>query len=183
MRVLLALATAAAVATGSLAAFAASDGTPGATSTGSLDVTLTIPHLVRITGLDDIPLVHAAEGDITGSDSFCVNDNLSATGRGYTIKASSANGSGSDFRMLTTGPLYLVYDVDFDDDSDAGTGGTDLDHNVTSPTEFDSGAAVNMGSSCTSPNASVLITVTEAAHQAAQAGSYSDTLTLLITAD
>ncbi len=183
MRNFLALVTAAAVATGSCAALAATQGTPGATSTGTIGITLTIPHQVRITGLTDLALTYTATGNITGSKTFCVNDNLDAGGRGYFITASSANGSGSDFRLTASGPLYLIYDLDYDDDTDAGTGGASLNNAVITTTEFDSGSATDMGASCSTPNASILVTITEAAHQAAQAGSYSDTLTLLVTAD
>lgn len=182
MRSLLLVAAVTAAAGLSFAASAATQGTPGATSSGSVNITLTIPHLVRITGLDDLALVHSATGDITGSELFCVNDNLNATDRGYYITATSQNGSGTDFRLLTTGPAYLVYDVNFDDDTDASDG-VNLNNGTQSTTEFDSGSATNMGASCSSPNASIRVTITEAAHQAAQAGSYSDVLTLLVTAD
>ncbi|MCW9015528.1 MAG: hypothetical protein OQJ89_01045, partial [Kangiellaceae bacterium] len=51
---------------------AATQGTLGTTSTGTLDITLDIDNLMRVSNLDDINLgTYAGAGNLTGSDAFC----------------------------------------------------------------------------------------------------------------
>lgn len=165
---------------GSGLAFGASQGNVGTTSSGSIDISLTIPNLVRIFGLNDIALgSYTGTGTMTGNDTFCVHSNvISGT---YKIKATSANGTGGDFRVKS-GANYIVYGVDFNDDT-AQAGSTSLDHDTESAGPYNATKYPNVGNAtCAgSENAGAWVTFQEAALQEAEPGSYTDTLTLLVT--
>jgi hypothetical protein len=165
---------------GSSLAFAASQGSVGTTSTGSIDISLTIPKLVRIFGLNDIALgSYTGTGTMTGNDTFCVHSNV--TSGTYKVKATSANGTGTDFRVKS-GSNYIVYDVTFDDDT-TEAGSTGLDHDTESAGPYSATKYANVGTAtCAgSENAGAWVTFQETALQEAEAGSYTDTLTLLVT--
>jgi hypothetical protein len=76
-------------------AFAATPGTLGPTSQGTLEITLTIDPLVQISALDDIALgTYVGLGDMTGADDLCVYSNnggydITATGTGAAARHSS----------------------------------------------------------------------------------------------
>ena len=55
---------------------------------------MTVPFNVQITSIDDIDLGDglSTSGDLDGESEICIYSNGSS---GYTVKASSANGSGS----------------------------------------------------------------------------------------
>ena len=86
-------------------AFAATDGTLGATSQGTLEITLTIDPLVQISALDDIPLGnYTGAGNMTGGDDLCVYSNNG----GYHITA-TGNGNGQAFELIGAGtPASLI---------------------------------------------------------------------------
>ncbi len=153
-------------------ATAASDGTLGATSSGSTDITLTIPNLVQISGLTDINLGSWSGGNMSGSISFCVYSN---TGN-YTIMASSANGTGTTFR-LNQGVNFIPYEVDW---TDSAPTTANLDHAVVSASVSAVAASSNCGGGT---NTSLLVTVQASDLGAAPPSGtpYSDTLTLLVT--
>ena len=66
------------IASGTL--MAATDGTLGATSTGTLDISVDVEDLVRISGLSDILLTFDATGtgDVVGSSTACVYRNIAS---------------------------------------------------------------------------------------------------------
>ena len=87
-------------------AFAATQGTLGATSTGSLNITLTIDALVQISALDDIPLGNYTGGaNMTGADDLCVYSN---TG-GYEITATGDDGAGGGVRAGRDQRQHPIY--------------------------------------------------------------------------
>lgn len=164
---------------GATIAVAATQGTVGATSSGTVNLSLTIPKLVRIFGLTDIALgTYGGTGDVTGSETFCVHNNASAGT--YKIRATSTNGTGTDFR-LKSGSDFIVYDVTFDD-STTPAGGTNLDNAVeaTGPYSGTKYTGAGLGT-CSAANASIEVKALEAALQDANPGAYTDTLTLLVT--
>jgi len=62
--------------------FAATQGTLGATSTGTSVVTLTIPALFRISGIGDLALgTYSGTGTMTANDDICVYSNSSGNYR------------------------------------------------------------------------------------------------------
>jgi hypothetical protein len=112
-----ALASAVTVAT---PAYAASQGSVGATSTGTADVSVGVSDRVRISNLNDMALTFAGTGDVVGTDTFCVYRN--GTGS-YDIELSSANaGSASEFRASDGAGTFVDYVVTFDDDDTPADG-------------------------------------------------------------
>lgn len=156
-------------------AFAATQGTVGSTSTGSVSISATIPGRVQISGLTDVvfgtvdPTVAASR-----AEDVCVWSNSS--GKGYTVSA-SGDGSSNAF-TLSDGTNTLPYSVEW-----AGSSGQ------SSGTALVSGTALGgLTSTATSPTcsagpsatASLIVKMTAASLQAAAASSYTGTLTLVV---
>ena len=169
----------AALAAGGLAfsgsTMAATDGDmavgAGATSTGTLEVLLQIPDMIRISQLNDVELVHdAATDDFTGSDDLCVFRNIDGT---YGVTASSANGTG-DFLLSDGGTSTVPYTVNWQggalDEGTLNSGHADAD-----TTQPDCGGA---------PNITVELTATGDDVAAAETtNDHTDTLTLMVEAE
>lgn len=159
--------TAAALFAGS--AFAATQGTIGATSTGSVDINAVIPNLIQISNLNDINLgTWSGSGDMTGNDENCVW----STTRGYNLTA-TGSGAANAF-TITDGSNTIAYSVAWDDvDTN--------DQAVTSGDALAGQATDALTTNCLGGDtANVTVTVAEADAAAAPAGSYSGTLTLVV---
>ncbi len=156
-------------------AMASTQGTLGATSTGSVAISATVPARAQISGLTDIafgtvnPAVAASQ-----AENVCVWSNTS--GKGYQI---TATGSGaSNAFTLTDGTNLLTYSVAW-----AATA------NQTSGTALATGAAsATLASTATNPTcasgptstASLVVSMTTGNLQAAVASTYNGTLTLVV---
>jgi hypothetical protein len=152
-------------------AFAATPGTLGATSQGTLNITLTIDELVQISALDDIALPNYTGGaDITGGGDLCVYSNIG----GYQITA-TGNGANSAFHLIGAGAT-IPYTVEWADSAGALSG-----EPMTSGT-----ALINQSGTFTTPNcggldnARVMVTVSSTDLAAAPAQDYAGVLTLLV---
>jgi spore coat protein U-like protein len=150
-------------------AHAASQGTLGATSSGSIDIDLIIPNLAQISGLDDLSTTWTG-GNVAMTENFCVF----STTRSYTIQADSANGTGTDFR-LHNGGNYIVYDVDWTDTAPVTV---NLNHGSPSATLASSATSATCGGGT---NTSLTVNIVGTAISAVPAATYTDTLTLLVT--
>jgi hypothetical protein len=152
-------------------AHAANDGNLGATSTGDIDITLTIPNLARISRLDNI-VYNWIGGDVSVSESFCV---FSST-RLYTIQANSANGTGTTFRMTNAGNgQFVPYEVDWTD-----TGGTadNMDHGVPLASQATTANSVTCNNG---DNTTLTVRMLGTDIASVPAATYTDTLTLVVT--
>jgi len=152
-------------------AHAATQGSLGATSTGSVDINAVIPNLAQISRLDDINLGSWSGADLNGADQFCV---FSST-RSYTITATSANGTGATFRLKDAGTNFIAYNVSWTDSTPAVTA---LSSGSASAAQATSATSVNCGGA---DNTTVTVNVPSANISSVPAGNYSDTLTLLVT--
>lgn len=156
-------------------ALAATQGTLGTTSTGSVSIGATVPGRVQISGLTDVafgtvdPTVPASS-----AENVCVWSNTS--GKGYQV---TATGSGaSNAFTLTDGTGTLAYSVEW-----AGSSGQSSGSALTSGT-----ALTGLSSTATSPTcsagaaatASLVVKMTAANLQAAVASTYNGTLTLVV---
>jgi hypothetical protein len=156
-------------------AFAATQGTLGATSTGSVSIGATIAGRAQISGLTDVafgtvnPSVAASS-----AENVCVWSNTS--GKGYQVTA-TGSGAANAF-TLTDGTGTLAYSVEW-----AGSSGQ------ASGTALTSGSALTgLSSTATSPTcaagpaatASLIVKMTAANLQAAVASTYNGTLTLVV---
>lgn len=153
---------------------AATQGSLGATSTGSIVITLSVAGRVQISGLSDVAFV-AVSPDAAASraQSVCVWSNTAT--KGYSVTAA---GSGPDGRFaLASGGLTTPYAVAWNASAgqssatslDPGTALTGLTSAATSP-------------DCASGSSSLMITVAAADLQQAQPETnYVGTLSLLVT--
>ncbi|WP_338578816.1 hypothetical protein [Halomonas salifodinae] len=144
--------------------WAASDGAVGPTSSGTLQVQVQIPDLVRITDLADIDLgtYSGDAGNLSGSSPACVRRN----GPGdYQLTVTSGNGA---FNLLN-GSESLGYSVSWG--GGAVTYGTPLT-GLTPDSD-------SLGS-CSPVADQLTVEVLGSALHQALPGSYSDTLTLMV---
>lgn len=167
--ILAALAFTAALSFSALSARGATDGPLGATSTGTVDLNIAVPNLVRISMLNDVNLGSWAGGNMTAFERFCV---FSSTGA-YNVTATSANGVGNRFYLDNAG-TSLRYVVRW---FDSNTGRQNLRNNQTSNTFDAVTTAVDCGGVT---NSRLRIRVRNNWAAAVPAGTYADTLTLLI---
>src|SRR5688572_470390 len=95
---------------GSGQAIAASQGTLGATSTGSVVITASVPNRARITGLADVTFANQDPGTLASdAQDVCVWSNTAT--KEYTITA-SGSGAASAF-TLTNGSTTVPYTVEW----------------------------------------------------------------------
>ena len=158
--------------------FAATDGSLGTTSTGTVVVSITIPALVQITGLSDITLGSASTFPVTGNTTACIYSNVASPLGSYYVTASSLNTSGADFRVKDSGMNYITYSAYWHNTS-AATQTTALTSG-TKTAQQTGGSAISL--TCGGgANANFNINFSETQVQAAPAATYTDTVTLLIT--
>ena len=143
----------------------AEQGTLGATSTGSLDVSVAIADRVQISGLGDIELGdYGGEGALDGEDAFCIYRN--GTGA-YQVTITSVDPDGTAF-VMRSATESLGYSVTFD--------GTLVTSGQTISGTGNSVSPVCGGGT----NTTLRVDVAEAALQGASSGTYEDTITMLV---
>lgn len=160
-----------AIAPGSTPARAASQGGLAAQSQGTILISMISAGLVRISKLNDINLGSWTGGDMTGTDTLCA---FSSTW-GYTLSASSIHGIGTGFRMTDGSGSFISYEVQWRDSFNRQF---NLQHGVNTP--FLWGIAFSTTCNFVGTNARLNIRVPAANIAGKVAGSYSDTLTLVI---
>jgi len=157
------------------AAFAATQGTAGATSTGSVGISATVPGRVQISGLTDIAFGTVDPASAASkTEDLCVWSNT--TGRTYQVTATGSGGSNAF--TLTDGSNLLPYAVEWAN-SAAQTSGTALTAGtaLTGQTSTATSPTCSAGASAT---ASLIVRMTAANLQAAVASTYNGTLTLVV---
>lgn len=157
------------------AASAATQGTSGATSSGSVSISATVPGRVEISGLSDVAFGTVDPASAASqAQNVCVWSNTS--GRLYSVTA-TGSGAANAF-TLTDGTNTLAYGVEWAASSGQASG-----------TALVSGTALgSLASTATSPtcsagpaaSASLIVKMTAANLQAAVASSYTGTLTLVV---
>jgi hypothetical protein len=156
-------------------AFAATQGTIGATSQGSVSISATIPARAQISGLTDVafgtvdPSAAASQ-----SENVCVWSNTS--GKGYQVTA-TGSGAGNAF-TLTDGTTTLPYSVEW-----AGSSGQSSGTALATGTALAGLSSTAANPTCSSgpaSTASLIVKMTAASLQAAVASSYNGTLTLVV---
>jgi hypothetical protein len=154
-------------------ALAATDGTLGATSTGTSLVSLSISQVFKITGLADIALGAFGTTDMTGNSDACIYTNTA--GGAYHVKVTDDSGTGG-FALKTAGGSTVPYTVKWN--SAAGTTGNAA---VTYNTDLAGTNANTTSQTCAGgKNANVAVNVLATDLTAAAAGNYSTTLSVLI---
>lgn len=154
--------------------FAATDGTVGATSTGTAEINVSIPQLIKISGLADLNFgTYSGSGDLDLNENVVVAGNDSSASPTYRVTA-SGSGASSAF-TVSNGTETLPYRVFFNDQ--AGIAGT-TETAATTPLTNQGGIHTSLGTNTENANYRVLFA--ETALQNAAAGAYTGTLTLVV---
>ena len=150
------------------------DGLLSSDSLGSTPLSLSIPHLVKLSGIEDLNFGnYIGPGNAVLADPVCVYTNLS-TGE-YKI---TARGSGASYAFtLTNGSQEIPYTVRWNN-SIGTSGNVALSANTTSS----SFTGANTSSvTCSGGNsANFQVTISQNALLSVKAGSYNGILTLIV---
>ena len=156
-------------------AFAATQGTIGSTSTGTVGISATIPAKAQISNLTDIAFGTVDPASAASqAENVCVWSNTS--GKGYQVTA-TGSGASSAF-TLSNGTGTLPYSVEW-----AATVGQTAGTALVSGTALTGLASTATTPGCTSGptnSASLVVKMTAANLQAAVASTYNGTLTLVV---
>jgi hypothetical protein len=158
-------------------AVAATPGSFGATSTGSLTINASVPGRVRISGISDVTFTNAdPTANATNAQSLCVWSNTST--RGYNITATGSGAAGAF--TLASGALPVVpYAVQW-----AASSGQSSGTSLTAATALAGQTSTAVNSDCSSgppASASLVVSIGSATLQSMRAGvTYNGTLTLLV---
>lgn len=158
-------------------AHAATQGSLGATSTGTVTITASVPNRARITGLTDVAFLNQDPAAAASSaQNVCVWSNTAT--RRYTVTA-TGDGSGGAF-TLANAALTVPYSVQWSGSSGA-TSGTALTAGAASAA-FTSTATHQACSSGPAASASLIVGITSTDLSTMQAATtYTGVLTLLVT--
>lgn len=156
-------------------AMAATDGTFGSTSLGSVSISATVPGRVKLTKLSNVTFSSVDPSvAVSNAQSVCVWSNTA--GRKYTIKAS---GSGSsDAFTLTDGTDSVPYTVQW-----AQTAGQSTGLAMTAGTDLTDQSSSAVTQDCVAGNsASLIVGIASPDLQGMTASTpYTGTLTLLVS--
>ncbi|WP_346839071.1 hypothetical protein [Microbulbifer sp. SAOS-129_SWC] len=168
-----------ALATSALA-LAATDGGAGNTSTGDLLVTLNVTQLISVGGLNDLTLDNS--NDFQAADDICVGQIGGVTD--FSVDFSGANAAGGNQFLLDDGTgNTLSYRVFFDNDADASDGTeADAGNGAVTPTgTYTTMGALGCGDGV--ENSQILVQIDPSELLNATNTSYTDTLTVTVTAN
>ena len=166
---------------------AATQGTEGNNSTGTVDVNVSIGRLVRIQGLRDFNFGTWASGDgtLTDNDDVCIANNFLLGS--YGIRAAGdgdgVNGIDPSSFTLSNGVDQISYNVFWNDET--GTAGNQqLTGGVIARSQTGTFGSFlfNFFGFCVN-NANIQVTIPATELEATGAGNYTGTLTLLIIPD
>ena len=157
-------------------AIAATQGSLGATSTGTVSINASVPNRVQLTGLSDVFFLNQDPATAAlNAQSVCVWSNTST--KGYNVTA-SGSGAASAF-SLSNGALTVPYTVEWSGTSGQTSGATlSAGSAVTGLTSAATNATCSSGASS---SASLIVKISTASLQTMQAATtYTGTLTLVV---
>ncbi|NDC36693.1 MAG: hypothetical protein EBZ48_01425 [Proteobacteria bacterium] len=164
---------------------AQTQGSEGETSTGNANISVEIPKLVKITGLNNLTMTGLSKytGGAAGfdqNDPVCIYSNMDTGSGEYTVRITGdsnpkASPSAGFYVGNATTDQEIVYDVEWNDQ--ATTGGTNVDSGIdlNNQTGFTNDAA------CGSSNANIRVTMTQADLLAVRPATYTGRIVILIT--
>ena len=158
------------------AALAATQGSLGSSSTGSIAIGASVPNRVQISGLTDVSFAnHDPATPALDAQDLCVWSNTAT--RGYNVTA-TGSGSGNAF-TLASGAQSVPYSVEW-----AGTSGQSSGTGLTSGSALTGLTSSATNATCsTGPGstASLIVKIATPDLQSMQAATnYTGTLTLLV---
>lgn len=159
-------------------AYAATQGTLGTTSTGSIVITVQVASRVQITALNDVTFTGIDPSvTATNAQSNCVWSNTAT--KGYTITA-TGGGTGGAFTLRSGALTPVSYTVQWNQ-STGQSSGTALSAGTASAT-FNSTATTPTCATAPATTSSLIVTIPSAQLlNMASLTNYSDTLTLLVS--
>ena len=166
-----------------VSAFAATDGTIGATTTGIVNLNIVKPPVVAANSLNDVslPSYHIGDGDKVIASPACVYS--STLGGGYTVQG-VGSGAGGAFTVDDGASHVLPYVVIW---NSGGAGaladsGISLTANVTSVVQYNAATdSATCSGAAPGSTAQINVHVLGTSLDTAPAGTYSGTLTFIIT--
>ncbi len=163
-------------------AFAASDGTLGATSSGSTNVSLTVPELIRVSGIDNLTLNPYSSGDVDLTTDVCIYTNDEDGQYDVTISGDGGPNQAASFQIgdaATTDDM--TYTAAWNDVSGTNTNETAVTHG--NELTVQTGANTTSQTCSGGSSARLHINITEAEVLAQAAGTYIGTITILVEPD
>lgn len=157
-------------------ALAATQGSLGTNSTGSVSIDASVPNRVKLSGLTDVAFTNQDPSlAAANAQNVCVWSNSST--RGYNVTA-TGSGAASAF-TLSNGAATVPYSVEW-----AGSSGQSSGTALTAGTALTGLTSVATDASCASgpsSSASLVVKITSADLQGMQAATtYTGTLTLVV---
>lgn len=141
-------------------------------------VMVTIPALVQVSSLSDITLSPIDfSSSITGNTSVCIYTNTITPLGSYYVTASSAHASSGTFRVAN-GSQFITYNAYWNTASSPAQNVSLVSSVKTSQQTGGNGVSLTCAGS---PNANFNIQFSNAQIAGAPAGTYTDTVTLLIS--
>lgn len=159
-------------------ATAATQGTLGSTSQGSITITATVPNRAQITGLTDINFTNAdPTSNAVATQNDCVWSNTAT--KGYSIKATGSGTAGA-FTLASGALTPVPYSVQWNPSSGQSAGTSLLAGTALSG--LVSAATTPTCSSGPASTSSLIVSIASSDLQTMVAAtSYTGTLTLLVT--
>jgi hypothetical protein len=157
-------------------AMAATQGSLGSTSTGSVSIGASVPNRVQLSGLTDVSFTNQDPASAaSNAQNVCVWSNTST--KGYNVTA-SGSGAGSAF-TLANGALTVPYSVEW-----AGSSGQSAGTALASGSALTGLTSTATNATCSagaSSSASLIVKISSANLQTMQAATtYTGTLTLVV---
>lgn len=161
---------------------ATADGSVGTSSTGTVDVTVTVAENFRITGLAAFAFGtrNIGDGDADSNDDVCIFHNGDGSYK-VNITDDSTGGTGAGFNVENAGDSAVIsYNVFFNDVT-----GTVGEAAITDGTNSAAQSGANTASqTCGGGNsANIHVVIPGANLDAAAAGAYDSELTIVVDAD
>lgn len=155
---------------------AATQGTMGSTSTGSVAISASVPGRVQLSGLSDVSFTNQDPSTAaSNAQNVCVWSNTST--RGYNVTA-TGSGTGNAF-TLANGAQTVAYNVQW-----AGSTGQSTGTALASGTALTGLTSTATNAGCTAgpaTTASLIVSIPAANLQSMQSSlSYTGTLTLVV---
>ncbi len=153
-------------------ALAATQGSLGSTSTGTININSIKGAAIQISGLTDISFPSSATTPAPIESTACVY----ATTGSYTVLATSSHPSGSTFRLMN-GTNFINYGVGW---YPVNAGGTAIPLSSGSVSGSQGGADTTSTTCGGGSDSRLAVTIDSTTFVSAPTGTYSDTLTLLV---
>ena len=159
-------------------AYAANQGNLGATSSGNITISASVPSRARITGLADVAFTNQDPGTAaSNAQNVCVWSNTAT--KGYTITA-TGDGGGVNAFTLSNGSTTVPYTIEWNSSSGQPSG-TALSTGTASAS-LTTTATHQTCSSGVSSTSSLIVRIGTAELSTMSAGtSYTGVLTLVVT--